>query len=133
MIGRGGMGEVYRARDARLARDVALKILPDLGASDEQDRARFAREARALASLNHPNIAAIYGFEEHQDVASGPSSTGAIVMELVEGETRRGPLRDGDRRAVVSRGPAKSTQGREVTMVLDWLSDILAPGARIPR
>ena len=87
MIGRGGMGEVYRARDARLARDVALKILPDVGASDEQSRARFGREARALASLNHPNIAAIYGFEEHHDVASGLSSTGAIVMELVEGET----------------------------------------------
>ena len=97
IVGRGGMGEVYCARDPKLARDVALKILPNVAASDEESRARFAREARALASLNHPNIAAIYGFEEHQDVASGSSSTGAIVMELVEGETladrlTRGPV-----------------------------------------
>ena len=65
------MGEVYRARDTRLARDVALKILPDAEASDLEWRTRFEREARALASLNHPNIAAIYGLEE-----SGPAQTG---------------------------------------------------------
>ena len=64
IIGRGGMGEVYRARDTRLARDVALKILPDAESSDLEWRTRFEREARALASLNHPNIAAIYGLEE---------------------------------------------------------------------
>jgi eukaryotic-like serine/threonine-protein kinase len=79
-IGRGGMGEVYRARDTRLKRDVALKVLPDSLASDPERLARFQREAEVLASLNHPNIAAIYGVEES-------SGTRALVMELVEGET----------------------------------------------
>ncbi len=73
------MGEVYRARDTKLNRDVALKILPDAFASDPDRLARFTREAQTLASLNHPNIAAIYGIEESQDVR-------ALVMELVEGE-----------------------------------------------
>jgi len=63
-LGAGGMGEVYRARDARLDRDVAIKILPDLFAQDPERLARFEREAKALAALNHPNIAAIYGIEE---------------------------------------------------------------------
>ena len=62
-IGAGGMGEVYRARDTRLSRDVALKLLPDAFASDPERLARFAREAQTLASLNHPNIAHIYGLE----------------------------------------------------------------------
>jgi eukaryotic-like serine/threonine-protein kinase len=79
-IGAGGMGEVYRARDVRLKRDVALKILPDSFSSDPDRLARFQREAEVLASLNHPNIAAIYGLEESH-------RTGAIVMELVDGET----------------------------------------------
>jgi eukaryotic-like serine/threonine-protein kinase len=79
-IGAGGMGEVYRARDTRLGRDVALKVLPEAFARDAERLARFRREAQVLASLNHPNIAAIYGFEE-----SG--STHALVMELVEGPT----------------------------------------------
>jgi serine/threonine protein kinase len=78
-LGAGGMGEVYRARDARLGRDVALKILPDTFANDPERLARFEREAKTLASLNHPNIAQIYGFEQ-----SG--TTAALVMELVEGE-----------------------------------------------
>src|SRR5512134_3839938 len=78
-IGEGGMGEVYRARDTQLNRDVALKVLPDSFASDAERLARFTREAQTLASLNHPNIAAIYGIEESRDVR-------AIVMELVEGE-----------------------------------------------
>ncbi len=60
-LGAGGMGEVYRARDARLDRDVAIKILPELFAQDPERLARFEREAKALAALNHPNIAAIYG------------------------------------------------------------------------
>ena len=64
LIGAGGMGEVYRARDTRLGRDVALKILPDAMRLDPERLARFEHEARALASLNHPAIAAIYGFEE---------------------------------------------------------------------
>src|SRR5688572_3089870 len=79
-LGKGGMGEVYRARDARLGRDVALKILPALVADDPDRLARFRREAQMLAALNHPNIAAIYGFEE-----SG--ATRALVLELVEGPT----------------------------------------------
>ena len=78
-IGEGGMGQVYRARDTKLNRYVALKILPDAFASDPDRLARFTREAQTLASLNHPNIAAIYGIEESQDVR-------ALVMELVEGE-----------------------------------------------
>src|SRR5881398_3243919 len=78
-LGAGGMGEVYRARDTKLNRDVALKILPDAFAADPDRLARFQREAQTLASLNHPNIAHIHGFEE-----SGAVS--ALVMELVEGE-----------------------------------------------
>src|SRR5579862_6567544 len=79
-IGAGGMGEVYRARDKRLNRDVALKVIPQGFASDADRMARFEREAKLLASLNHPNIASIYGLEES-------SSTNALVMELVEGPT----------------------------------------------
>jgi serine/threonine protein kinase len=79
-LGAGGMGEVYRARDLRLKREVALKMLPDSVASDPERLARFQREAEVLASLNHPNIAAIYGFEDSDGVR-------ALVMELVEGET----------------------------------------------
>src|SRR5262245_61056329 len=79
-LGVGGMGEVYRARDTTLNRDVALKVLPDAFALDADRVARFRREAKGLASLNHPNIAAIYGFEEASDVK-------ALVLELVEGPT----------------------------------------------
>src|SRR5215471_18383621 len=80
LIGEGGMGQVYRARDTRLQRDVALKLLPDAFSSDPDCLARFQREAQLLASLNHPNIASIYGIEE-----SKPSR--ALVMELVDGPT----------------------------------------------
>ncbi|HLJ48136.1 MAG TPA: protein kinase [Bryobacteraceae bacterium] len=80
-LGEGGMGAVYRATDTKLNRDVAIKVLPEALAGDEQYMARFQREAQTLASLNHPNIAGIYGIEQ-----------GAIVMELVEGEAPRGPL-----------------------------------------
>src|SRR5215469_8829223 len=75
-LGEGGMGEVWRATDTKLGRDVAIKILPEAFAQDPDRMARFTREAQVLASLNHPNIAAIYGIEER-----------ALVMELVEGET----------------------------------------------
>ncbi|MGD8414226.1 MAG: protein kinase, partial [Candidatus Latescibacterota bacterium] len=66
-LGAGGMGEVYRARDTKLGRDVAIKILPEVFAQDEERRLRFEREARLLASLNHPNIGAIYGLESDGD------------------------------------------------------------------
>src|SRR6476620_8964487 len=75
-LGEGGMGTVYRATDTKLNRDVAIKVLPDSFADDADRLARFTREAQVLASLNHPNIAAIYGVEER-----------AIVMELVDGPT----------------------------------------------
>ena len=71
LIGAGGMGEVYRARDTRLKRDVAIKILPDTFLQDPERVARFQREAELLATLNHPNIAAVYGLEEAAS-ASGP-------------------------------------------------------------
>jgi Tol biopolymer transport system component len=80
-LGQGGMGEVYRARDTNLRRDVALKVLPDAFAMDSDRLARFRREAQVLASLNHPHIAAIYGLEESH------ASTPALVLELVEGPT----------------------------------------------
>src|SRR5262245_24662967 len=79
LLGQGGMGEVYRARDTRLRRDVALKVLPDRYASDPQRLVRFRREALALASLAHPHIATLFGIEE-----SGVKT--ALVMELVDGE-----------------------------------------------
>lgn len=89
-IGKGGMGEVYRARDTKLGREVAIKILPEGLAADEERVARFEREAKLLASLNHPNIAGIYGLEESGGVQ-------ALVLELVEGPTladriARGPI-----------------------------------------
>ena len=82
-LGAGGMGEVYRARDTRLHRDVALKVLPRQLASDPSSLERFEREARQIASLNHPNIVAIFDTGTHGDVAY-------IVTELVDGATLRG-------------------------------------------
>ncbi len=89
-LGAGGMGEVYRARDTKLGRDVALKVLPQAVSADPDRRARFAREARSLAALNHPNIAQVHGFEDGEP-------TSALIMELVEGQDlseriRRGPI-----------------------------------------
>jgi eukaryotic-like serine/threonine-protein kinase len=85
-LGEGGMGEVYRARDTRLGREVALKILPEAFATDAERLARFAREARTLASLNHPHIAQIHGVEENPSTGSGQTPIRALVMELVEGD-----------------------------------------------
>ena len=90
LLGVGGMGEVYRARDTKLGRDVAIKILPRLFTSDPDRLARFEREARVLASLNHPHIGAIYGLEDADGMR-------ALVLELVHGETladriARGPI-----------------------------------------
>ena len=89
-IGKGGMGEVYQAKDMKLGRDVAIKVLPEEFARDHDRVARFQREAKLLASLNHPNIAAIYGLEESDDIHF-------LVMELIEGDTladrlKRGPI-----------------------------------------
>src|SRR5262245_4751339 len=90
LLGKGGMGEVYRARDTKLKRDVAIKILPDEFSRDPARVSRFQREAELLASLNHPNIGAIYDLQEAND-------TRFLVLELVEGETlaerlQRGPF-----------------------------------------
>ena len=90
-IGAGGMGEVYRATDTKLGRDVAIKILPEEFSRDPERVVRFQREAEVLASLNHPNIAAIYDLEEAEGIRF-------LVLELVEGETlaeriQRGPIR----------------------------------------
>ncbi len=87
-LGAGGMGEVYRARDSRLDRDVAIKVLPEAFSRDPERVARFEREAKLLASLNHPNIAAVYGFEQAGDKR-------LLVLELVEGETLADRLKVG--------------------------------------
>ena len=94
LLGAGGMGEVYRARDTKLGRDVAIKILPRAFTSDPDRLARFEREARMLAALNHPNIGAIYGLEEADGLRF-------LVLELVEGETLA------ERLAPVARQPAR--------------------------
>jgi len=86
-LGVGGMGEVYRARDTKLGREVALKVLPDLFAGDPERLARFEREAQVLASLNHPNIAHIHGIEEVPSSGAGKPAGRALVLELVEGPT----------------------------------------------
>src|SRR5262249_1888461 len=97
-IGAGGMGEVFRARDRTLNRDVALKVLPGAFALDPERMARFRREAQVLASLNHPNVAAIYGFDESSGVP-------ALVLEFVDGPTladriAQGPIPVGETLAI---------------------------------
>ncbi len=110
-LGAGGMGEVYRATDTKLGRDVAIKVLPAEVAQDPERLARFEREARLLASLNHPNIAHVYGFES-ATLADG-SSAHFLAMELVEGEDLAERLKRGarsrSRRRPVSR--ARSPRG----------------------
>src|SRR5690349_8945272 len=93
-LGSGGFGDVYQATDSKLGRNVAIKILPEEFASDADRASRFEREARVLASLNHPNIAAIHGFEDF-------AGQKFLVMELVPGETlqarlKRGPIPVGE-------------------------------------
>jgi serine/threonine protein kinase len=110
-LGAGGMGEVYRARDTKLNRDVALKVIPDTFALDPDRLARFKREAQVLASLNHPHIAAIYGFEDSGE-------THALVLELVEGETLEERLRHGSGLMVDGYGPRRpSTIGYQPSAI----------------
>src|SRR6516225_1963129 len=104
-IGAGGMGEVYRARDTKLNRDVALKVLPEVFARDAERMARFRREAQVLASLNHPNIATIYGLEES-------NGNCALVMELVEGPTLAERI---GRRDTLTPGPSPGGRGESKT------------------
>ena len=85
VLGVGGMGEVYRARDTRLGRDVAIKLLPREFSTDQDRLARFEREARILAALSHPNVGTIYGIEDHLNASETPVR--ALILELVEGET----------------------------------------------
>jgi serine/threonine protein kinase len=107
-LGAGGMGEVFRARDIKLKRDVALKILPDAFANDPDRLARFQREAQVLASLNHPHIAIIHGLEESKPSnASGQAVIRALVMELVG----RGRSRAADRAGADS--PRRGVTDRE--------------------
>ena len=100
-LGAGGMGEVYRARDSKLNRDVAIKVLPAALATDPDRLARFTREAQTLAALNHPNIAHIYGVEEAPSTSSGQAGMRALVMELVAGE---------DLSVLMARGPIPPTE-----------------------
>ena len=106
-LGAGGMGEVYRSRDTKLHRTVAIKVLPELMAGDPERLGRFTREAQALAALNHPHIATIYGVEESGGIR-------ALVMELVEGE---------DLSAILARGPMPVTDAlpiaRQIADALD--------------
>jgi eukaryotic-like serine/threonine-protein kinase len=102
-LGEGGMGEVYRAHDARLGRDVAIKVLPTALAADPERVARFEREARTLAVLNHPHIAQIFGVEDH-------GTTRAIVMELVEGATLAEVIAGGSPAASSASGPGSGSR-----------------------
>ena len=110
-LGAGGMGEVYRARDSKLDRDVAIKVLPQSVMADPERLARFEREAKVVAALSHPNILAIHDFATHD-------GTTYAVMELLEGETLRGKLDQGpipQRQAVdyalqVARGSPRPTR-----------------------
>ena len=137
-IGEGGMGEVYRARDTKLDRDVALKVLPEAFTQDPDRLARFEREAKVLASLNHPNIAAIYGLEE----ADG---TRALVLELVEGPTLADRIKSGPipldealptwgqlRRELPSRRVCRYRIGRHVTPLCRDLFFKNSPPSRTP-
>ena len=141
------MGEVYRATDTKLGRDVALELLPEAFASDPGRLARFEREARLLASLNHPNIAHLYGFESAS--IDGGTSVHFIAMELVEGEDLAERLKRGaipvDEAVAIAKQVAEALEeahekgmvsstvdtkpGAPLTVVLDWRA-LVAPGSR---
>jgi eukaryotic-like serine/threonine-protein kinase len=113
LLGKGGMGEVYRARDSRLKRDVAIKILPDEFSRDEDRVSRFQREAEVLASLNHTNIGAIHDLQEH-------SGSRFLIMELVEGDT------------LADRIAAGALQLDETLNIAKQICDALASGGSNP-
>ncbi|HEV2306085.1 MAG TPA: protein kinase [Candidatus Acidoferrales bacterium] len=117
-LGTGGMGEVYRARDTRLGRDVALKVLPEGFTRDVERLGRFRREAQVLASLNHPNIAAIYGFEDSGEVQ-------ALVMELVEGPTLADMISRTGRGAESAAGNAKPIPLEEALAIAKQICEAL--------
>ncbi len=116
-IGAGGMGEVYRARDTKLDRDVALKVLPDLFANDPERLGRFQREAKVLASLNHPNIGSIYGLEESDGVQ-------ALVLELIEGPTLADRIAQGpipiDEALPIARQIAEALEAAHEQGIIHW-------------
>ena len=114
LLGAGGMGEVYRARDTRLERDVAVKFLPRAFTSDPERLARFEREARMLAALNHPNIGAIYGFEEAEGIRF-------LVLELVDGQTLADRLADVSRQRLHPKLPIRDALNiaRQIADALD--------------
>ncbi|MEE8184120.1 MAG: serine/threonine-protein kinase, partial [Acidobacteriota bacterium] len=128
-IGKGGMGVVYRARDERLRRDVAIKILPAELVSNEERRRRFLREARAAAAVNHPNIATIHEIDEADGVVF-------IAMELVEGKTLRKRLREGSIplsevtrvASGIAEGLARAHQARIIHRDLKPENIIIGPG-----
>ena len=117
LIGEGGMGQVYRATDTQLGRDVGLKILPDAFAADPDRLARFRREAHVLASLNHPNIAQIHGIEKSDD-------TQALVLELVEGPTLADRIAQGpiplDEALPIAKQIAEALEAAHEAGVIHW-------------
>ena len=136
-LGAGGMGEVYRATDTRLGREVALKVLPQVFATDPERMARFGREARLLASLNHPNIAHLYGFEVTPD---GEGSTvHLLAMELAEGENlaerlTRGPVPVDEAIAIARQISDALEEAHEQGIVhrdLKPANVVLAPGGQV--
>ena len=109
-IGEGGMGEVWQARDTKLDRDVALKVLPEAFTSDPDRLARFEREAKVFASLNHPNIGSIYGLEEAEGIR-------ALVLDLVDGPTLADRIKQG-----LPRSSSSRTGVRYSESVSPWIS-----------
>jgi serine/threonine protein kinase len=118
LLGAGGMGLVYRAQDTTLGREVALKILPDRWLTNPDHHARFEREARLLAALNHPNIASIYGVQECEPDPGSGRGVKALVLELVEGET----LAD---RIAMSAHPSASRRGLPIEDVVSYASQVI--------
>ncbi len=133
LLGKGGMGEVYRARDTKLDRDVAIKVLPEEFARDEERLLRFQREAKLLASLDHPHIAAIYGFESAEQEGTDPVHF--LVLEYVEGESlaqrlENGPLTLDDALEVCEQIAQGLAQTRRLAWCTPWSSSTSHLGSR---